>query len=395
LAQRKFGLAAVTADAPAPGSGSRIYSIGGGGIDFQGLVTVEVFDLQANDWAPVAPMPTARLGLGAAVTSGRIHAIGGRDTAGYENVTTHEIYEPATNTWSTAAPMPTARQYLGVVTAPDGLVYAIGGHGATDLATVEVYDPVADAWTTRAPMPTARGGLAAVAGPDGLIYAIAGLSVSAIYATVETYDPATDTWNTGSPLPAAAVGPAVAVGPNGLIYVIGGTDAYMKAVPNVYSYNPTTPAAGWSPRAKLLTARYLPAAATGPDGLVYVMGGADFEPESGVVTVHDSVEAYTYAENDGTSIDGIDVADLLKELVGKTVGGAIRGAGGGIIVGGHYIPIPPRSPVWSKVLGASREYLDGGIDSSQLAQMVEKLQPRPGRATRQPNLGKRPGGKQR
>jgi N-acetylneuraminic acid mutarotase len=401
LAEQKSGLAAVTADAPGPASGSRIYAIGGASID-KALGTVEVFDSQANDWTSVAPMPTARAFHGAAVTPARIHVIGG--VGDFEGVVlpTHEVYDTATNTWSTAAPMPTARQCLDVVTGSDGLVYAIGGVNADQgFATVEAYEPAADAWTTRAPMPTARAGLATVLGPDGLIYAIGGstgeVSDSAV---VEIYNPATDAWKAAAPLPINVTVLAATVGPNGLIYVIGGvvldaSKGTMEPLHNVYSYDPATPAKGWSTRAPLPTARWALAAATGADGLVYAMGGVGTDPVTDKPVPLDSVEAYVFAENDGVAIDGIDVADLLKDLVGKTVGGAIRGAGGGLIVGGHYIPIPPRSPVWSKVLGAAREYLDSGIDSPQLRQMVEKLQPRPGRATRQPNLGKRPGGKLR
>jgi hypothetical protein len=339
-------------------------------------------------------MPTARAGFGAAVSAGRIHAIGGFNSGGV--LTTHETYEPATNTWSTAAPMPTARGFVAVASAPDGLVYAIGGGGKSPLATVEAYDPVADAWTARAPMPTARGGLAVVMGPDGLIYAIAGLTASAgVCPIVETYDPATDAWNTAPPIPIPVHTPAAAVGPNGLIYVIGGSNGSdMKSLRDVYSYDPTNAAGGWSTRAPLPTARSGLAAAAGPDGLVYAMGGFDIEPQVGSF-FFDNVEAYAFAENDGASVDGIDVADLLKDLVGRTVGGINRGAGGGIIVGGHYIPIPPRSPVWSKILRAAQPYLNSGINSPQLAQTLQKMQPRPGRATRQPNLGKREDGKHR
>ena len=64
-----------------------------------------------NVWFPMAPMPTARFGLAAAVDAQRnIYAIGG----GGNSVTgTVEKYNPATNSWSTVAPMPTARTFSG------------------------------------------------------------------------------------------------------------------------------------------------------------------------------------------------------------------------------------------------------------------------------------------
>lgn len=393
LSEEKTGLAAVTTDAPAPETGSRIYAIGGW-TGFTDLATVEVFDPQANVWTTAAPMPTARFGMGAAVTQGRIHVVGGHQKD-VGVLTAHEVYEPATNTWSQAAPMPTARYWLDATAAPDGLVYAIGGLGSNAYNTVEAYDPVADSWTTRAPMPTGRQGLATVLGPDGLIYAIAGFHSPNLFAIVETYNPATDTWSSAPPLPKAVIWLAAAVGPNGLIYAIGGTrhdsDGNNVGRREVYSYDPTMPAAGWSPRASMLAPRSDLAAATGPDGLVYAMGGNPQQPGQGF---QDSVEAYTFAPNDGLSIEGIDVADMLKDLVGKTVGGVDRGGGGGIIIGGHYIPIPPRSPIWARILRAAQPYLDRGVDSPQLGQIVEQLQHRSGQAVKQPNLGARAARKQ-
>ena len=200
-----------------------------------------------------------------------MHALGGIDP----NFAAHDIYEPATNAWSAAAPLPTGRAGLAAVTGPDGLVYAIGGEQVT---VVEAYDPATDTWATRAPMTTPRGHLAAVTGPDGLIYAIGGmtdLTPRSALATVETYDPATDTWTISqSPLPAASRGLAAAVGPDGLIYAIGGVDADDNSTTNLYGYDPATPSAGWVQLLDPLpTARGGLAAATGPDGLIYAIGG--------------------------------------------------------------------------------------------------------------------------
>lgn len=377
LAQPKTGLAAVTAEAPAPASGVRIYAIGGGTND-PAVATNEVFDTQANGWTAIAPMPTVRAFFGAAASPGRVHAIGGLGNAGQEVLATHEVYTPATNTWSTAAPMPTARRCLDVATGPDGLVYAVGGSNVDQaLTTVEAYDPVSDSWSTRTPMTKGRAGLAVVLGPDGLIYAIGGTTGEvgdSDFGRVETYNPATDAWKAASPVPIALAVLAAAVGPNGLIYAIGGMDMGDggQSVNNVYSYDPTSPANGWTPRAPMPTARSGLAAATGPDGLVYAMGGFGVDPSTNKGTPFASVEAYAFAKNE--SVADIDVAGLLKDLVGRTIGGVDRGAGGGIIVGGHYIPIPPRAPVWSKILRAARPYLRSGIDSAELAQVVKKLQ---------------------
>jgi hypothetical protein len=177
-------------------------------------------------------------------------------------------------------------------------------------------------------------GLAAVSA-GGLIYALGGSDAHSVFATVEMYDPATDAWIPGSPLPSASSELAAAVGPNGLIYAIGGGIAGGAATTNVYSYDPATPSAGWAQLDPLLTAQTGLAAATGPDGLVYAIGGWT------VGQPIDTVEAYTPYGFEQQVLN-----DLKKMgMVGTLLGGVDPGSGGGVVIGKHFIPIPPRSPV--------------------------------------------------
>jgi hypothetical protein len=287
LTDARQGLAAATCDAPTPGSGYRIYAIGGN--DSTGVVaTVEAYDTLAKTWTIVAPMITARQNLAAASGPGRLYAIGG--STGFGPLATHEIYDPAAGTWAAAPSLPTARSGLGAATGRDGLIYAIGGFNGAYLTTVEAFDPTTSAWATRSSMPTARSGLAVVIGPNGLIYAIGGQNSGAgALDTVEIFNPATNSWSTGSSIPAARYGLAAAVGPDGLIYAIGGQDASGFPQSTVYSYNPAT-AGPWTVQPSLLTAQVFLAADTGPDGLIYAIGGLNFEsPALG------TVEAFTVA----------------------------------------------------------------------------------------------------
>src|SRR5579859_5824547 len=107
-----------------------------------------------GSWDTLAPMPTARDGVGVAAGSdGRIYAIGGVQRPGNTVLNTVEAYDPVTNSWSEAAPLPTARAYLTAVTGSDGRIYALGGHDneGMDFATVEAYSPATNTWTTVAP----------------------------------------------------------------------------------------------------------------------------------------------------------------------------------------------------------------------------------------------------
>ncbi len=179
----------------------------------------------ADSWTTMAPMPTARDGLGVVAVNGKIYAIGGDAGAQIFNAifNTNEVYDPATNNWTTKAPMPTARNGFGIAIYLNK-IYCIGGWAAGpsfgQTGVNEVYDPLTNTWATKAPMPTGRGGLTASV-VNGKIYLIGGYSSSGVCSLNEVYDPASDTWTTMAPLHSAVGGYASAVVDN-KIYVIGG-----------------------------------------------------------------------------------------------------------------------------------------------------------------------------
>ena len=362
--------AAATGAAPAPGSAHWIYAIGGADAGGNPAPTI-AYDTQAHSWSPVANLPTPRGCLAAASTPGRVHALAGFDATGTNFVATHEIYQPATDTWSTAQPLPTARSWLAAVVGPDGLIYALGGwKGSTQiLAEVEAYDPASDSWVAKAPLPTPRAGLAAVTA-GGRIYTLGGGDNHSVFSTVEIYDPATDTWTSGPPLPLPRTGLAAAVGPDGRIYAIGGNDDTATATASVFSHDPATPAAGWAQLDPMSSERALLGVATGPDGLVYAIGGYNSQTNS----VLDTVEAFNPHGFEQQVLD-----DLKKMgIVGTLLGGVDRGAGGGIVIGKHFIPIPPRSPLMSFILGAAAPHLGDAIENHQLGQLIQNLRPNEG-----------------
>ena len=137
-------------------------------------------------------------------------------------------------------------------------------------------------WSTVAPLPTGRGFLGTAAGSDGRIYAIGGSTNNAVpgaVATVESYTTGTDTWLPATSMHTARIGPAAATGPDGLIYAIGGSTADGAggdnttgvAVPIVEAYDSATNQ--WSPVTPLSSPQGSPGAATGPDGRIYAISG--------------------------------------------------------------------------------------------------------------------------
>jgi N-acetylneuraminic acid mutarotase len=278
LPTASMGLAAAVCPAPGSQSGQWVYAVGGTN-NTNVLAALAGYDTVQKKWSALPSMPTARSGVAAATSSGRIHVLGGNN-ANADAVTTHEVYEPANDTWSTAAPLLSQRAMLAAVTGPDGLIYAIGGFAGNPIANVDAYDPATDTWTSKAPMHSTRTWHAAVLGPDGLIYAIGGATFiagtgPAAVSSMETFNVTTNTWTT-SPfsLPVATCALAAAVDPNGFICVIGG-DPAGSATPtaNVYLYNPADP--GWISQPPMSSGRAALAATTGPDGLIYAIGGTD------------------------------------------------------------------------------------------------------------------------
>lgn len=212
--------------------------------------------------------------------------------------------------WKYVKSLPTPRSLLAAATcdapAPQSgvWIYAIGGYDdATNrvFATVEAYDTSTNSWSNPpplvlAPMLTARFRLAAASGPDGL-HALGGVDASlTILKTHEIYDPATNHWSPAkTTMPTARAAHAAVTGPDGLIYVIGGYDSpmpgQMQYFNSVDAYDPVKGVWSNPPPGPMSTPRGFHAAVTGLDGLIYAIGGVNSQ---GLVS---TVEAYDPSHN--------------------------------------------------------------------------------------------------
>lgn len=168
----RAALMAVTVD-------GKVYALGGeqGGIHAGNLN--QVYDPATDRWKTLAAMPSSREHLAAAVIGSTIYVVGGRVTSDHHNywrTTTNsnalEAYDPSADTWKTLAPMPTARGGLAAAVL-DGKLYAFGGEHPSVFAATEEYDPVANTWRKMKDMPVPRHGIGAAAVGDA-IYVIGG-----------------------------------------------------------------------------------------------------------------------------------------------------------------------------------------------------------------------------
>lgn len=164
---------------------------------------VEVYDPANNSWSGTTPMPTARMGLVAAVLNGKIYAIGGR-TDGYSisAVGTVEVFDPVTQLWTTGNPMPTPRYFAAAAVAGSEILIAGGEFEINVLPTLEAYNPLTNQWRNRSAMPTARSQLA-MAEANGRLYAVGGYAglFSQWTGVVEEYAPLSDSWTSRAPMP--------------------------------------------------------------------------------------------------------------------------------------------------------------------------------------------------
>ncbi|MFL5863224.1 MAG: Kelch repeat-containing protein [Solirubrobacteraceae bacterium] len=280
LNNARQGLALATGPAPAPASGQVLYAIGGdAGANANAIGEVETFTPSSGTWADATTLPPPALTqLAAATLAGQVHVIGGtRGGPVVVPAATHSIFNPATNAWTAGAALTTARAAHAAVTGSDGYIYAIGGitAGGGETNSVERYDPAADAWSPVASMPTPRQGLAAcVVGTN--IYAIGGQnSPSQALTTVEVFSTVLGTWNAVA-LPSLPLGRtqlAASAGPGGLIYAIGGLDSSGTPVSDVHSWDQAMSSTWLTVSSALGSTTARLAAALGPDGRLYAVGG--------------------------------------------------------------------------------------------------------------------------
>lgn len=212
---------------------------------------------------------------------------------------------PAPLAW-TAGAMACARHDGAAATSSSGTTYFVGGRSTTSapLATVDLYVAEHDfLWQLQPGLSSARVGPAAVCLGERLYVLGGGVEVETYdyvndeyilelvsQTTVESYEPGLG-WRAEPALPEGVMDAAAAVGPDGAIYVIGGRQtrasphgSYSEAVAFVQRFDPLT---GWTRLADLPSARSGAGAALGPDGRLYVVGGSADGPELTLVEAYD------------------------------------------------------------------------------------------------------------
>jgi len=284
------------------------------GVSF--VVDTQSVSTSGDTWTALAPVPTARAGLGVATVNGKIYAIGGRNSN--STLGTNEMYDTTTNTWTTKAPMPNPTCYFGVSVYQDK-IYCIGS------GINQVYDPSTDTWENKTPMPTPRAQLQANL-VDGKIYLIGGIlpnstTTPSISNANEAYDPATDAWTTMTPVPTPVFNYASAT-VDGKIYVVSG---YFDKGPTnkTQVYDPKTNQWASATPIPIPTSGAAAGATSGTKApkRIYIVGGITYPASSNVpIQLYDPENgAWTYATPIQTPRTSLAVAvmdDILYAIGG-------------------------------------------------------------------------------
>ena len=237
----------------------------------EGLVATNIY------WTPLEQPFYGNIAPGAVASGGAIIVYGGND--GVSSVSTVVNYSPSDGS-STMASMSVPRSCLGYAPDHSGNAYAIGGldDGGNPLASAERLNPhsgAAGVWSPIASLPAARFDFPAVFDRTNYIYifggytdAVSGVEVSSVLR----YSVSKNTWTNLSAMPVATAGSAAALGPDGNIYVVGGLSGGVPT-DTVQVYNPASDS--WTLSTPL--PEPLSGSALGADSLgrLVVMGGVD------------------------------------------------------------------------------------------------------------------------
>jgi hypothetical protein len=227
----------------------------------------------------VIPLDTSRIGAGAAINPSVVEeelVYGGAEAGGSSLNTagTGFLYDPNSD-FLPVASMSVARSYHGYASVA-GRAYAIGGidDAGNVLASVESFGATG-IWQKAAPLPVALWAFPAVADGAGHIYVFGGATApgaASVSDALYEYTAATNSWATLAPLPVATRDSAAALGPDGNFYVVGGSSG-SAALATVQVYNPTSNT--WSLGVSLPVAVRSAAAVVDAQGHLLVLGGVD------------------------------------------------------------------------------------------------------------------------
>jgi DNA-binding CsgD family transcriptional regulator len=268
----------------------------------------EVTVVNASRWQALAPLPTARFGLGVVAYEGQIYAVGGQGKDGV--LGTLERYQIETDTWESLPFKPLAVADIKAAVV-GGKIYVPGGRLASGemTDTLEIFDPRQGNWSRGTPLPAPLSGYA-LAVYEGRLYLFGGWDGRRCLDMVYEYDPGQDAWKAKAPMqtPLAYAGAAVA---NGKIYLVGGYDGKQALSQNL-AYQPDLDDGvqnAWQAGPAMLQARYAAGVGSLVD-IVYAVGGIGAAEGQAVMPLQYQSQAGLWQAFDMPTEEGGEFSDL-------------------------------------------------------------------------------------
>ncbi len=234
--------------------------------------------------------------------NGVVYVIGGYTTTGTVPTTLNSAYNPSTGTWTALAPLPFATRAASGGIGVDGRIYIFDG----TTSGTQIYNITLNSWSAGAPEPT--GGYlweskSAINGDNAYVFGGEGIVSYENHTSI--YNVTSDSWSSGADMLYGVTSGAV-VFDSEYAYYIGGENDSGVATANVSRYNFATDS--WSMLAPLPSAVCAEGAAIGPDGLVYVFGGADTALNTGMGTVYSDTYTYDRSSDTWATVNDMNVA---------------------------------------------------------------------------------------
>lgn len=177
----------------------RLYAMGGmgllNGVNMElWLNSMEIYDIEENQWSPAPAMNNRRADAAVTVCRGKIYILGGRDEVGITD--SIEVYYPILNKWRCLKSQLTFKRSRARAVCIEDKIYVVGGwDGSRRLRTCEVYCVKSRQWSTLPDMFVPRsnhclevlnGNLFAIGGYDHMGHTTAHVECFNIHSCVWT-----------------------------------------------------------------------------------------------------------------------------------------------------------------------------------------------------------------
>ena len=248
--------------------------IGGNSLEFPSSYPQSLGATNAY-WTYLPELSGVRIAPGAVANGGMVIVYGGSD--GTTSLNTVIGYSPSGDTPQVLHAMSVARSFLGYAPDRSGRAYALGGLDASGqpLSSAERYDEDSNSWAPIAALPNPLYNFPAIFDRTNFIYVFGGRTntmAGSESAAVLRYSISGNKWAAMTPMPVAVAGSAAALGPDGSIYVAGG--ALGEVVTNVVQIYDSV-ANSWTITTPLPEGLTLAAMGVDSLGRLVVMGGTD------------------------------------------------------------------------------------------------------------------------